>query len=167
MNLGNICFSNYQVDPPKIMYINKKRYSIIKITRIIHRQNDMENLHEIYHYLPSGHLIKYESCFSEYVWHINPLSKLPPYNFIVDRNENVDSKNDAQLLAMYLDKKFDLEEKLRQDIFKHRPEIKNIIRDYVMCLVNKKPENVLQFTMEYFMRLRDMYEKRDECNEIV
>lgn len=168
--IGHICLSHYHVEPPQLMFLNKKRYNIIKITRIIQQSKQQfltrtENTHEIYHYLPTGHLIKYESCFSAFIWHINPLSKLPPqtvagtsFSDTFTRNDPDQWKNDAELLAMYLDKKNDLQRKYRKKLLYKRPAIKSIIRDYVMCLLHNKPEHILDFTIEYFIALKEKNE---------
>lgn len=162
---GHICLSHYHVEFPQPMYLNKKRCDVIRITRIIRQSTNnsvnSENVHEIYHYLPTGHLIKYESCFSEFMWHINPLHTRFPTQISHQTKKTIESqyKDDVELLTMFLDKKNDLQRKYQHEVLYKRPAIKSIIRDYVLCLVHNKPEHVLDFTLEYFMTLNRQAKK--------
>lgn len=158
--LGHICLSHYHVEAPQPMLLNKNRYNIIKITRIIQASSssNAENTHEIYHYLPTGHLIKYKSSRSAFTWHINPLSQVPPFKRSNDEPSHLQWKNDAELLAVFLDKKNDLQKKYQNELLYKRPAIKSIIRDYVLCLLRNKPENILDFTLEHFIALKETKE---------
>lgn len=157
---GNICLSNYDVESPRITRLYCKRCYVITIHRIIKRF-DREDVHENYRYLPTGHLLQYESCFSDYIWHINPLSAIPP---TFDQPVNFETKlnKDFRLLAKYLGKKEHLQAEMRSLVEKDRPEIKIILRDYLCQLVHDKPGNVLNFTLEYFNELRNKM-KKERC----
>lgn len=153
---GRVCLSDYVVEPPQMMWVvgGKKRCChVIKIVRVIRQRGAEDDIKEVYHYLAgTGHLLRYESCFSDFVWHINPsTANLPSLH---GGSPTINWQNDVQLLSMYLDKKTNLEECYSRALMNEHPEVKNIIRDYLIRLVEQRPENVLDFTLNYFVKLR-------------
>lgn len=150
---GNICLSNYDVEPARLTRLCFKRCYVVTVHRIIKRF-DREDVHETYHFLPTGHLLQYESCFSDYVWHVNPESAIPP---VINEPFNVESKlnKDFRLLAAYLKKKDRIQSEMEQIVEHDRPDIKEILRDYLCQLVHEKPGNVMNYTLEYFNELRN------------
>lgn len=127
------------IEEPRSRKINGMEMKIIRIT-----QNDDES---ITYFLESGHILRHESRNSSYVIHLSPLSSIPPNNFLMDLDQ--DWENDIQLNSMYLDIK-DNKQNESMKFLKDNPQLKNLIKDYLSVLLLSKPENVLEFSMEFF-----------------
>lgn len=149
-NIGEFFRSIYKCGNTQEIKINNIKYEVILITRILIHKN-MPPSSSISMYLSSGHLIYHSWSNCSYILHINPYSPMPPItNFVMNLHEKW--QDDVQLLSMYLD----LKEKRRSDLktyLKDEPEIQCMIKDYVMCLLLEKPDNILDFTIDYFINL--------------
>lgn len=104
----------------------------------------------ISYYLLTGHLIRHtwENC--DYYLHMNPLSPIPPTFY--KRNLADCWEKDMELLSLFLDFKEKRREEIKNNI-RDQPEIKCLIRDYILNLLNTKPTDILDHTVQYFLNL--------------
>lgn len=136
---GKAFASKIIIEEPTLRKINGMEMSVTRIT-----QNDEEF---ITYFLESGHILRHESKNSSYVIHLNPLSPIPPNNFLTNLDQ--EWEKDIQLYSMYLDKKDNMKNE-SMNFLKDNPQLKNLIQDYLSVLLLSKPENVIEFSMEFF-----------------
>lgn len=138
---GEGLISNIIVEEPKL---RKFRGMELHITRIT--QNDEEF---ITYFLESGHILRHESKNSPFLIHLNPLSSIPPQNLM---NLAQHWENDIQLYSIYLDTK-DFMKNESFKFLKDNPQIKNLIKDYLSALLVSKPEDVIEFSVDFFRNI--------------
>lgn len=81
--------------------------------------------------------------------HINPLSNIPPRDFVKNLHENW--QNDLELMTMYLEFKAKRKEELKKKF--ESPCVKLALRDYINSLIKSKPSNIMNFTLEFMRKL--------------
>lgn len=148
---GEIFRMMYSIHPHTPMIVNRVRSDVIRIKRTIFRQKEDPKV-IIHYYLTTGHLLQiiYGKESKNLFMHVNPLSPIPPTGFIMNTHKHW--MDDIELLSKYLDLKERRQLELKTYL-KDRPDLKCFIKDYIMMLLQLKPTDVLNFTIEYFMSL--------------
>lgn len=94
------------------------------------------------YFLQSGHLLKHTWHHYPYVIHMNPLTKIPPSTLTIDRCISTKWEEDINLLAIYLEAK---------NLIKNKPkEVKELMTDFMVSILERKPDKILEFAKEYF-----------------
>lgn len=93
----------------------------------------------------SGCLLKEFNSDTMSSTHFNPFSDLPKSRNIKDLHINW--KDDLQLKAIYLDHKAKRKDELTK--FVDTPRVRNVLRDYILCLMKSKPQSVMNFTLDF------------------
>jgi hypothetical protein len=97
----------------------------------------------------SGRMLKQMRSDDSFQIHVNPLSNLPPKNFVKNLDENW--QNDLELMSMYLEFKAKRKEELKKKF--ESPYVKMALRDYINSLIRCKPSNIMNFTLEFMRKL--------------
>ncbi|CRK99860.1 CLUMA_CG013163, isoform A [Clunio marinus] len=98
----------------------------------------------------NGRIINSMSCSSPLIFHPHSLFNKSGSQ----RNISDDWEKDLQLVSMYLD--FKTEEKNKkhekcEDSQNSHPEV--TLQDYIQCLIKSKPQNVMNFTVDFVRKL--------------
>lgn len=97
----------------------------------------------------SGRMLKQIRSEENFQIHVNPLSNVPPKNFVKNLHENW--QNDLELMSMYLEFKAKRKEELKKKF--ESPCMKLALRDYINSLIKCKPSNIMNFTLEFMRKL--------------
>ncbi|KAJ8982230.1 hypothetical protein NQ317_013532 [Molorchus minor] len=149
---GDMCRNIYECTGPTTGDVNGKTVSICKIYRYIIEECGIEH-HCVAVLTVNGRLIMQEWEGCNYILNINPLANVcqPPSScdrLVLEKTW----QDDMQLMSQYLDCKTKAEKEMKAYI-SDRPEIKEMIADYVQNILMLKPSNILSFTMDYFQSL--------------
>lgn len=135
-------------------------FSVFKIKRVIFRNIYVPDV-SVSIYLESGHLVRHTWNDCPYMLHINPLKQFPEMknehfplgikSTSADYALDERYKNDTELLATYIEYKED--RLIDQRAFARKPEVQTLLRDYIYCVLQMKPANVLEFTVNYFTNM--------------
>lgn len=145
-----MCLSTYKCSYKKKCIFNGYLCNIIKIKRIvIHKDYESDVSTSLF--LDTGHLLRHTWNKCPYIIHVNPIAKMPPKAFCMDMSTKW--KEDLNLLSIYLDVK--AQRKAEQQLFlKRNPQVKSLVTDFLISILQRKPENMLAFAKEYFTVLQ-------------
>lgn len=113
-----------------------------------------------YYHSKTGHLLKHSTTDSDCFMVLNPLSDVPPNNYIQNLHENWEQ--DIQLMSLFLDFKSKREKELEQ-LFKDS-DLKFKTIDYLLCLAKNKPTNIMEFTMSFINKLEQKASRLQTLN---
>lgn len=139
----------YSFEPKKMVEMNGRQLEVVEIVRTVVKKDIRP---EVTRSLLSttGYLVEQEfhcnGCW--YVAHLVSSSSIPFDNFEINWRMR-DGKDGPGWLTMHQDHQRQRFDELK-DFIKNYPQIQNFIKDYVLCLILEKPENVIEFSERYF-----------------
>ncbi|KAH1018382.1 ciliogenesis-associated TTC17-interacting protein isoform X1 [Dendroctonus ponderosae] len=147
---GDMCRNIYDCKGPKPGIVNGHKIDLCKIYRTIIEECGIIHLSvtvlTVYGMIVSQ---EWEGC--PYIIHINPLfvtkGKPVPYDCVALKKV---WETNMEMVSKYLDCKVEAEFKMKTYLKDH-PEIQDMLSDYLNSVLLLKPENVMPFTVDYFM----------------
>ncbi|KAF5291752.1 hypothetical protein FQA39_LY14240 [Lamprigera yunnana] len=156
---GDMCQNVYICLGPESGMVNDQKLDLHRINRIVIEECG------IMHYCVTiltyyGQIVKQEWKDCDYILQINPLAVVP--NEKPTGSEHLLLQKiwdkDVQLLSKYLDSKETYMMDIRSYLVDH-PELKDMMADYVQKTLFMKPEDVFDFTIQYFTRFSKTHKK--------
>lgn len=146
---GDFCLSQHWFNKIEETKVLNKSVEVQRVDRLMVSKDGKQLKTSSFFLSATGHLLK-EICpeFTSTI-HLNTFSDLPPKTCVKDRHLNWES--DIQLMSTYLDYKWKREEELKTKL--EQPRFKNVLRDYILCLVKNKPQSVMNFTLDFVRKL--------------
>lgn len=148
--LGEVCRARFSVAKRKILIIKSRRVQVVRILKVIYRNGRVVSLSKTY-FLPTGHIFRHRWKDCKYLVHAQDY----PWNIrscgYMERLEN-HWRNDIELQSKLLD----LKEARQSEIKTYLNDnelIMHILADYLIELVENKPKNILDFTVDYFQSI--------------
>ncbi|CAG9772739.1 unnamed protein product [Ceutorhynchus assimilis] len=149
---GEMCRNIYECKGPKPGFVNGHPVDVCKIYRTIMEECGIIHL-SVTVLTVYGMIISQEWEGCPYIVHINPefvtYGKPIPYDYIALKKV---WETNMELVSKYLDCKVEAEFKMQTFIRDH-PEIQDMLADYLQSALLLKPENIMQFTKDYFLNL--------------
>ncbi|KAL1502553.1 hypothetical protein ABEB36_007678 [Hypothenemus hampei] len=147
---GNMCRNIYECKGPGLGLVNGHKMELCKIYRTIIEESGIIHM-SVTVMTVYGMIISHEWEGCPYIMHINPLvaitGKPVPYDFIALKR---DWETNMEIMSKYLDCKVEAEFNM-STYLKDHPEIQKMMGDYLSSVLLLKPENIMPFTVDYFM----------------
>lgn len=144
---GAPCKLRYVCKRRRSAIFNGARHQIMRIKQIkFDEQNGVDVAKSIY--LLSGHLLRHKFRWYDnaYIMHLNPLLSIPPdmdiYPEPAVRFFEQFTLNDVQSTEI------DFGAVIERD-----PSMRCLVQYFLLSLISEKPEKIVQYTIDYFMRL--------------
>lgn len=139
------CFFDTAIE--ESILINESYVRTIKIKKTLYKQGYPPEISET-NFLPNGFMVrhKWEGC--PLFIHLDPATTLPP----TDPSVDIKWQNNLILVSKYLDRKDRLISEMESYLM-NNSNIKDLLKDYMMALLQLKPQNVLSFTIDFFLNL--------------
>lgn len=124
--------------------LHGERHQIVRIRESTYYESGVINVIKSI-YLVTGHLLreKFQWYGNAYVIHFNPLLNMPPDN--MDRV--------PKTFDRFLSMADDHDDITCFSIIELDESLKCLVQYYVLNLISEKPDDILEFTVEYFMKL--------------
>lgn len=145
---GEFFLSQHLFLQPEIMTVLDKVVHVQRVNRLTISDETVSRLSSFF-LADAGYVLKQICSQNSFIFHLNPFSDLPPKKCIKDLEVNW--QNDLQLMSAYLDFKEKRKDELQQQL--QQPRVKNILHDYILCLVKSKPKSVMNFTLDFVRQL--------------
>lgn len=145
---GEFLLCQHWFREPEQMMVLDKTVPVRRVNRSIISDEIVRRLSSFF-LDDTGCLLKEICSQTRSTIHLNPFSDLPPKTCIKDLHLNW--QNDIQLMSMFLDFKEKRKDELNLQL--NQPRVKNILRDYILCLVKSKPQSVMNFTLDFVRKL--------------
>lgn len=147
---GEPCRVIYYCGRRRVSSLNGCEVEIVKIKQETVQPNGVSDISKSV-YLTSGHLLrhKFEWFGGSFVVHMDPLGNIPPDPAPIDF-----SLKDMNRFLYYLQERANVKVLMGMGEYVHNNKhVRNLVQFYVLKLIEEKPNDVLEFTIRYFMKL--------------
>lgn len=148
---GESCQAIFTCGRKRKSVLNGKEVEVVQINRIILNPNGASDISKSI-FLTTGHLVrhKFRAYGCSLIMHLNPLLDIPPENVNIDLGAD-GARWIFTTFSMYLKSR---EERVKdiQEYFSDQPEIKDLLKDYILALIYAKPDNVVEYSIDYFKK---------------
>lgn len=146
--LGRRCKCFFEAGMEEFLFINGKYVKTVKIRKTMYKQGLPPEISDSNFIPNSGHLVRHQWEGCSLFIHMDPTSYLPPSI----SNADIKWQDNLILVSQYLDKKDRLISEMESYVMNH-PDIKDMLKDYMMALLQLKPKDVLNFTIQFFLNI--------------
>lgn len=161
---GQLCRVTYECGHRRPGQLNGAQMNIVRVTQTIRDCDGALTVCKSI-YLASGHLVrhKFKWLGQAYVLHLNPMLGVPSEIAAGDFEATQGMKGFLEYI---------MQAKRQSTVFgafvENDARVRNLVQFYVLSLIAKKPANVLQYSIEYFMKLgREQDSKHLYWGEII
>lgn len=146
--LGRRCKCYFDAGMEEFLFINEKYVKTVKIVKTLYKQGVPPEV-SVTNLLPvTGNIVRHKWDGCPLFIHLDPSTHLPP----TDPGTDIKWEDNIILVSKYLDKKDRLISEMESYLVNH-PDIKDMLKDYMMALFQLKPKNVLNFTIDFFLNI--------------
>lgn len=145
---GEFQLSQHWFIKPESMQVFNQAADVQRVNRLIISGEIVTKLSSFF-LTGTGCILKEISSQNCCTIHLNPFSDLPPKTCIKDLHINW--VNDIQLMSMFLEFKEKRKSELQQQL--SQPRVRDILADFILCLIKNKPQSVMNFTLDFVKKL--------------
>lgn len=141
--MGCMHIVNYVCNPVRRLRWNEQLFDVIEIAKIVNTIDENSDVSKWF-LLSNGQMFRCEFKLNGN-WYVGQMSAIP----LDEVAALFDNDDDGKQLTKYLDYKKDRFDEFNT-LIENSLDIKNLINDYVLCLILTKPKDVLEFSKDYF-----------------